>query len=62
MKKKYWAKIDEKFEKEHRRVQEIIRKKDDKALGNWLKNFAKSDKSLWSPDDFNKFDKGGWPR
>lgn len=60
--KKRWREIDKCFDKEHRRVEEMIKRKDNKALGRWLSFFGKSEKSLWSPDDFNKFDKGAWNR
>lgn len=54
--KKFWLREEE---KEHKRVEEMIRKKDEKALGKWLKIFGKSDKGLWFPTH-NKIKKDEW--
>lgn len=48
-----WGFGREREEKEHKRVEEMIRKKDDKALGNWLKDFGRGGwKEILEKDKF----------
>lgn len=58
--KQAWGYFHEKFGKEQRKVDEIIKKKDNKALSRWLKEFSRGT-SFWFPKDTkNKFDKEDW--
>lgn len=48
-----WAELHKREEKEYRGVEEMIRKKDEKALGKWLKEFGRGyRKEILEKDNF----------
>ncbi|MCJ7792958.1 MAG: hypothetical protein MUP45_03195 [Candidatus Marinimicrobia bacterium] len=48
-----WSLSHQREEKEHKKIDEMIRKKDDKALGKWLKDFGRGGwKEILEKDKF----------
>jgi hypothetical protein len=60
MKKLDWDRFSEREEKEHRSVLEMIKKRDEKALGNWLKNYGKGKSLCFFNKDDKRLKKNEW--